>query len=432
MNILSEKDRKKGKILYIIECSLEYLISIAVGSVYLAKIANCIGLSDDVVGIMTSFVLIGNIVQLSGVFLKKILHKKLFILIFEGINTLLFSFLFFIPVLLMSQSNKQILFIIVFILAYISLGLTVPLKFKYMMEYVLPKEKGVYTGEREMSSLLSGIFFSLILGIIIDYFEKINNIDKGFLLIGFVIIFISIIHFLSIVFTKESNNEETQNESKKRLRDIFKNKVIYVLAIIFFLYQIEVYTTASFVGTYQTKELMFTTTYCSIIIIVSSIARIIFEIPMGKICDKYSSLTMFVICLLVQLLSYIICIFVVPSNGKYLFFIYSIVNGISMAGTNSAIKNMVLDYIKKEDQTVTFSVIFSISGVVSFLTITIVSVLVQHIQLNNNQFLGLAVYAQQITALISAIVTTILIIVLLICKKRITKNVILSENQLID
>ena len=432
MNILSEKDRKKGKILYIIECSLEYLISIAVGSVYLAKIANCIGLSDDVVGIMTSFVLIGNIVQLSGVFLKKILHKKLFILIFEGINTLLFSFLFFIPVLLMSQSNKQILFIIVFILAYISLGLTVPLKFKYMMEYVLPKEKGVYTGEREMSSLLSGIFFSLILGIIIDYFEKINNIDKGFLLIGFVIIFISIIHFLSIVFTKESNNEETQNESKKRLRDIFKNKVIYVLAIIFFLYQIEVYTTASFVGTYQTKELMFTTTYCSIIIIFSSIARIIFEIPMGKICDKYSSLTMFVICLLVQLLSYIICIFVVPSNGKYLFFIYSIVNGISMAGTNSAIKNMVLDYIKKEDQTVTFSVIFSISGVVSFLTITIVSVLVQHIQLNNNQFLGLAVYAQQITALISAIVTTILIIVLLICKKRITKNVILSENQLID
>ena len=45
---------KTSRLLYIIEAALEYFISIAVGTVYLAKLATHIGISDWLTGILTS------------------------------------------------------------------------------------------------------------------------------------------------------------------------------------------------------------------------------------------------------------------------------------------------------------------------------------------------------------------------------------------
>ena len=62
-----------SRILYIIEAALEYFISIAVGTVYLAKITSEIGIPDNITGVLTSFVALGCGFQIIAVFLA---HKK--------------------------------------------------------------------------------------------------------------------------------------------------------------------------------------------------------------------------------------------------------------------------------------------------------------------------------------------------------------------
>lgn len=58
--------------------------------------------------------------------------------------------------------------------------------------------------------------------------------------------------------------------------------------VIAILWAVANYATTSFMGTYQTKELGFTTTFASVVVIVSSIARALVSRPMGKFADKKS------------------------------------------------------------------------------------------------------------------------------------------------
>lgn len=62
-----------SRLLYILEAALEYFISIAVGSVYLAKLAEYIGFSDSLTGILSAFVSLGCGFQIIAIFLA---HKK--------------------------------------------------------------------------------------------------------------------------------------------------------------------------------------------------------------------------------------------------------------------------------------------------------------------------------------------------------------------
>ena len=60
---------KFSRILYIIEATLEYFMSMAVGGAYLAKVSGYIGLGTGLTGILTSFVSLGCGFQLIAIFL---------------------------------------------------------------------------------------------------------------------------------------------------------------------------------------------------------------------------------------------------------------------------------------------------------------------------------------------------------------------------
>ena len=58
-----------SRILYIIEAALEYFVSIAVSTIYLAKLTEYIGFSDSLTGILSSFVSLGCGFQMIAIFL---------------------------------------------------------------------------------------------------------------------------------------------------------------------------------------------------------------------------------------------------------------------------------------------------------------------------------------------------------------------------
>ena len=110
---------RTSRVLYIIEAALEYFISIAVGSVYLAKITSSVGISDSVTGILTSFVSLGCGFQIIALFLAHKKPVKRWVTVFHVISQLLFSAMYFVPLLPVSRTMQTVILIGALLTAHI-------------------------------------------------------------------------------------------------------------------------------------------------------------------------------------------------------------------------------------------------------------------------------------------------------------------------
>ena len=113
-----------------------------------------------------------------------------------------------------------------------------------------------------------------------------------------------------------------------------------------------------------------------------------------------------------MLVGFVINIFTVPENGKVFYTVYYMLNAIAMAGINSAVINLIYDYVEKEKRIGALALKSTLAGFAGFFTTLLVSPLVTYIQNNGNFFFGLNVYAQQVVSAIAALLLTVLIVYL--------------------
>jgi Na+/melibiose symporter-like transporter len=81
-----------------------------------------------------------------------------------------------------------------------------------------------------------------------------------------------------------------------------------------------------------------------------------------------------------------------------------------MAGINSSVVNLIYDYIEPQQRTAALALKSALAGAAGFLTTLAVSPLVKYIQESETLFLGLKVYAQQITSSIAFMLMIILLV----------------------
>lgn len=202
------------------------------------------------------------------------------------------------------------------------------------------------------------------------------------------------------------------------IKELFKNKMLRRIILLFMMWNVAAYSTMAFVGTYQTKELGFSMTYASIIIMIGSFARVTLSRAMGKFAYKFSFAKMLTASYIIVAVGFGINIFTVPQNGKVFYAIFYALYCICMAGVSGSAINLIYDYVKPEQRTQAFAPNQTTAGITGFLTTLAVSRLVSHIQDNGNRFLGMSVYAQQVTSAFSFIVTVLIIVymVVAICR----------------
>ena len=408
---LQAKDKYAfSRFLYIIEAALEYFISIAVGGVYLAEITKHIGISDAITGIITAFVSLGCGFQIIALFLAHKKPVKKWVTVGHIVSQMLFALMYFVPLLDTSKAVKTILLIATLFLAQIIHNVINSPKINWLMGLVDDKKRGSFTANKEIVSLIGGMLFSYGLGAIMDHLAS-----RTMFIVGGVILFVLLgLHTLTLVFTKEKPKEKIQVDVKKSIKEIIKNKTLLKIIIVFVIWNIANYATVSFSGAYQVGEnaLAFTTTFASIVVIISSLARVIFSKPLGKFADKYSFCKMLYICFSIEAVAFAINIFTVPSNGKVLFTIYSIIHAIGQAGINSAIINLAYDYVSDDQKTGAVALVNTFSGFAGFLTTLALSPLVDRIQKNGNKLFGINMYAQQLLSLVSLVGTIVILIYL--------------------
>jgi predicted MFS family arabinose efflux permease len=411
-----------SRFLYILEATFEYFIALLCGGAYIAKLSTSLGVSDSLTGILTAVVSLGGTFQIVAIFLSQKRRVKRLVTLLHTLNQLAFTLVYLTPFFPLSATGKIVLFVIFLLLGHIVNSIVNSPKQTWYMSLVDDEKRGDFTATKEIVSLIGGMTFTFIIGLVIDNFEEAGNLNGAFIFCGIAIFVLTLLHTSTLLFSKEKpviDNKKTP--LSQSVKGIFKNKNLWKIIVIMCLWEISLYGIISFFGTYQIKELGFSMTFVSILSIIYSIVRALASKPLGRFADRRSFRTMLTVCYLIHAVGFLFAVFTVPSNGKIFFTIYYALHAIAMGGANSATINLVYDYVGKEERMGAFALSKSVAGLVGFLSTLGFSRLVEYIQNNGNTFLGIPVYAQQVLSVIGIIVLTLAIVYLNTAVKKMKK-----------
>ncbi len=411
---------KTSRLLYIIEAALEYFISIAVGTVYLARITTHIGMSDALTGILSSFVSLGCGFQLIAIFLANKRPVKRWVTAGHILSQALFALIYLVPIFPLNTLQKTIIFVALLLIAQIVHNVINAPKINWFMSLVDDKKRGRFTASKEIVSLTSGIAFSYALGAVVDYFNNRGEIETAFIICGIGLFALMMLHSLTLIFSKEKVEEQPKASVKENVKGLLKNKTLFKLIMVSVLWNIANYATTSFTGTYQAKELAFTTTFSSVIIMVGSFIRAVLSRPMGKYADKTSFRRMLSFCFVLEAFAFGINIFTTPANGEWLYFAYYILHCAGMAGINSSVINLIYDYVERDQRTSALALQQTFAGFAGFFITLLLSPLVSLIQ-GAQQSGSSPLYAQQIMSIISFVIVLAEIVYINTVIKRLKK-----------
>lgn len=395
--------------MYIFEAALEYLISILVTGSFLATITKELGVSDSLTGILSAVISLGCLFQLLSLSVKKTKVKRL-VVILSIINQIFFLLLYVIPLTGEKKQIKILLFVVLICAAYIIYNFAHPKKVSWLMSLVDDSRRGAFTANKEIVSLVCGMLFSFLMGAVIDRFTASGEIRTAFILSAVVIFILMLLHTLTLIFTVEESPDSKNRNSLAWDKALLKNKMVIKITGVFVLYNISNFASVPFYGTYQINELGLSLKTVSALVILGNLSRILVSGLWGKYADKKSFAAMTEKCFVFLGISQLCALFTVPSNCTIMFALYYYFYGVAMGGINSALINLVFDYVEPGKRSDSLAIVQAVSGLVGFLTTICLSPLVTLIQNSNNTVFGVHMYAQQICTFISLCFTAVSVI----------------------
>ena len=420
MEFIDSKEKKRSRIMYIAEATLEYLICIAVGGAYLATLGHELGMSDSLIGIISSIISLGCLFQLLSVFYRRPKKKK-FVIIMSILNQLLFTALYILPIGDKFKEYKSVIFIVVILAAYLIYNIAHPKKIEWMMSHVDDKKRGKFTANKEITSLIVGMVFTYGLGAVIDHYKAKEELKTALIIVAFVMLVVTALHTLSMIFTTEEPVEYVEKTSlKKNMQELLQNKKLMGVVVVFSLYYVATHVATPFYGAYLTGELQFSMILISTLSIASSAIRVFFGKRWGAYADKTSFANMLTKTLAIQTLAFVFATLANPSNGVIMMAGYYLCYGIAIGGINSCYINLVFDYVTPEKRADSLAICLAIAGLSGFLATLAVTPLFAYIQANELVIAGMQIYAQQVVSFIAFILT--IVAMLFVSKKMLVKK----------
>lgn len=414
---------------YIWEACLEYLISILVSGTFLAQITMELGFTDGQIGVISSIISLGCLFQLASMFLHRRTVKK-FVVGMSIANQLLFMLLYAVPMVPLSQTAKQIIFVVFILLAYGVYYFAHPKKINWLMSLVEDGNRGRFTATKEMVSLAVGIGFSYAMGLVVDYYREAGNVTAAFTVSAVVMVVLMVLHTVTMAISVEIPMEI--REEKSSVRNFFRNflnvarqKDVVRVAIVFALWYLGSHCTTALYGTFQLKELGLAQSVTTLLVAAGSLTRILVSRPLGALADRFSFTTMIRLCLILAVAAFGSVALATPATGVICFLIYNIFYGAAMGGINSALTNLVFDYAPITQRADALAFCQSLAGICGFLAGVASSQFVGYMQERNNQLFGRTMYAQQITSLVAVaflVVTIVYISVAFRTRKKVATD----------
>ncbi len=413
MTDFNSPEYKRSRIAYIIQCTVYYFVTILVTDAFLAKLLEYVGISDGVIGIISSFVSLAFIFQAFSIVLVKIkIGVKRTVMLFDTAGIFFFMLLYLVPFFPVSKAAKTAIIIICVIVGYAANYLIQTICYQWANSYVDPKKRASYSAGKEMISLASGLLFTMICGAVIDKFEGIGNPKGGFLFIAISVLILNISNFICYALIKKED-ETISRVGTHSLKDVFAhtlgNKDFRRVTVLTVLWSVAQYFTVGFMGVFKTKDLALSMTLIQGINIIANLARLAISRPLGRYSDGHTFAKGFKLGLYLAAGAFFMNLFT-TKNMWFFVILYSVLYACALAGINQNSFNIIYSYVETDYVTQAMAIKNCIGGIFGFAASVAGGKILNAVQANGNRIFGFRVYGQQILSLISLIITGIAII----------------------
>lgn len=423
--IYNSSEYKRSRWGYTFECAFEYFVSLLVSGAFLSKLLLSIGMSDALIGIISSFISLSYLFQLFSVFVvQRITNTKRFAVLFHSLGQVLFMFIYLIPFLPFEYKHKELLIIISILLAYFGNYFVTSIIYRWGNSHVPPTRRGRFSATKEMISLATGTVVTLVAGYAMDAFELADNLEGGFLFCSFAIFIFALCDFICLMLIKNKIKTPEEKKDKTPLREVIKNtlgnKNFLNITALQILWDVGRFVTVGFISTYSlnTTELAFTVGSVQIISLIGHGTRFAISRPFGRYSDKHSYAKGIELGLVLSAIAFGSAIFMTPTT-RFLYIVYMIFHNACHAGVGANLLNVTYSYVNEKYISEAMAIKNSISGICGFLASLAASALLANIQANGNTFLGIQVYGQQVLSAISfAIMVAAVIFTKLVIEKQ--------------
>jgi len=388
---------------YIVEALLEYLISLLVTGAFLAAILKQVGVSDAVTGVVSSIISLACVTQLfSGLLASPGRPVRRKMLVLGLVNQFMFSTLYLIPFIHLPHGAKTALFILMILGAYVIENLARPVKYKWLMTFVSPRERGRFTARKEIVSLIGGMLFTVGMGRMVDHFSATGRERTGFILCGATMFVVAVLYFLVLRSIDDDpaagqGPQVSLSEQARALRSlIVENRAFRALLLADVVWKAAIYLATPYFGTYLIGELGFSLTAVSLIGTVSGLLRALVSPWFGRYADRRSWAASLGLGLAIAAAAFLANAFTRPGPARLLYAVYAALYAISMASINGGLMNITYDYIDVRLFAHAMGAKNAVSGVVGFLVSLLGGAVVRAVQARGSVILGHAVYAQQL------------------------------------
>ena len=145
-NRFQTKEYKRSRLAYTMQCAFEYFIALLVADAFLAKLLTALGIGDNLIGIISSFVSLAFVFQLLSIFLVKAkTSTKKIVITCDTVSICFFMFVYIVPFLQVGADVKKVLVVLSIMIAYAIKYLISSMLFKWANSHVEPSLRAVYS-----------------------------------------------------------------------------------------------------------------------------------------------------------------------------------------------------------------------------------------------------------------------------------------------
>ncbi len=403
---VGEKEKRRGRKLFILEGVSARTIFVLTSGAYLAGFANLMGADDSFNGLIGAVPALAGIIQiLSPMVFENLSRRKIWVSIFSFIHRLLLGGMVFIPLLVTEMSARLYTIWAVYFISYACTSFATPAASNWIVSLTDPRDRGGYFGTRD--SIIFGVstVFNLIMGRVLDVYKNNGMEYTGFILVFSMALVFAVINFLLLSSIKEPPAQKSA--TIPNLKEIFTvplhDKKFKKVIGLFLMWNIGLQIGAPFFSVYMVTGLNLGYTYITICNMITSVFLVVSARLWGKLADRTSWPTVTMATIGILALCHSIWFFTTPANVYILMPINQILGGIAWGGINIALFNMQFDYSPEKGRTVYLGFNAAIGGIVGFACSALGSYIVKLLDGRTFQLLMVPVTKMQVVFGLSGI-----------------------------
>ena len=428
----TKQDMKSSRIYYTTADSAAQTITQLAGGTFLATLMSNSGISDANIGIITSLISFAALTQLFLINYFKKMKKYKFLVTITSLQRILFAALYFVPLMLVSDTFKAILIVLLYFVGQVFVQIGTPASQDWIASLVPSRLRGKYFSIKDSVAVFVVSSLMLVCGVILDYFKKVN-LHTGFILIGIIIFLLTAINVVALSLMKEPKLSYVNEEGKEmhgrlakrakekirvengqsilsEIREALQDRKFRKAFTTQCLFTLAFYICVPFNASYQINDLKLPYTFLMVIGFIFNLYRIYIMPRLGRLADKYGMGRLLRFTLLALGLNFLAVAFTMPFNAYPMTVLAAFCSSTAWAFVGIGLFGIQLDFYRQDKRMTWLTLTSSVAGLLGFLTSIVGGRLLDLLQKADLHLFGWKIYAQQVLNLLG-----FLIILLAVC-----------------